>query len=230
MIELNVIDNNDPLKRRVEKQNEQEEFSPMDPPDAYLPPNLETVPYDEMHPFLQFLMDEHQTCSKELDAFESAFLQIQEKGINPMVNETLGHFFEFFDNHIIRHNRKEEKILFPFLNQRLLENGEHGHGSTPVTVVDMLEDDHVKTIQLAAVVFNFFGLVMHLPDSNSRLVVLDVALENSKVLIEMLRLHFFREDNIVFAQAHRLIPAGILDAMEAQAGNEGRKSQEAGHD
>lgn len=205
MIELKVINQNDPLKRKAEKQTEQEEFSPMDPPDAYSPPNLETVPYEDMHPFLQQLMDEHRNCTKELDEFEAALLHIQEKGVDRELNGKLSHFFEFFDEHIVRHNQKEEKVLFPLLQKRLLESGEHGHGPDPVTAVDMLEDDHVKTIQLAAVVFNFFGLVMRLPDANSRLVVLDAALENGKALVEMLRLHIFREDNVVFAQAQRLI-------------------------
>ena len=62
MIELKVINKNDPLKRRVEKQTEQEEFSPMDPPDAYSPPNIDTVDYKDMHPFLQQLVNEHKSC------------------------------------------------------------------------------------------------------------------------------------------------------------------------
>ena len=214
MIELKVINQNDPLKRKAEKQTEQEEFSPMDPPDAYSPPNLEAVPYEKMPRFLQQLMDEHQACVKELDDFEATLLHIQEKGIDRAVNGKLSHFFEFFDEHIVRHNQKEEKVLFPLLQKKLLENGEHGHGANPVTAVDMLEDDHVKTIQLAAVVFNFFGLVMRLPDANSRLVVLDTALEQGKVLIEMLRLHIFREDNIVFAQAQRLFSSEEFAGMQ----------------
>jgi len=213
MIELKVINQNDPLRRKAEKQTEQEEFSPMDPPDAYSPPNLEAVPYEEMPPFLQQLMDEHQACIKELDDFEATLLHIQEKGLDREVNGKLSQFFEFFDSHIVKHNQKEEKDLFPLLQQKLMESGEHGHGLTPVTAVDMLEDDHVKVIQLAAVVFNFFGLVMRLPDANSRLVVLDAALEQGKVLVEMLRLHVFREDNIVFAQAKQLISAEEFEGM-----------------
>ncbi|MCF8244167.1 MAG: hemerythrin domain-containing protein [Saprospiraceae bacterium] len=213
MIELKVINQSDPLKRKAEKQTEQEEFSPMDPPDAYSPPNLEAIPYEEMHPFLQQLMDEHKTCIKGLDDFEAILLHIQEKGLDREVNGKLSQFFEFFDNNIVKHNQKEEKDLFPLLQQKLMESGEHGHGLTPVTAVDMLEDDHIKVIQLAAVVFNFFGLVMRLPDANSRLVVLDAALEQGKVLIEMLRLHIFREDNIVFVQAQQLISAEEFEAM-----------------
>ncbi len=205
MINLKVINKHDPLKRKAEKQSEQEEFSPMDPPDAYTPPNLDPLPYEDLHPFLQQLCDEHKACIKELEAFEETLIHIQQKGIDKTVDGKLRQFFDFFDNNIVAHNQKEDKALFPLLQQRLLEKGEHGHGPTPVTAVDMLEDDHIKALQLAAVVFNFFGMAMRLPDPNSRLVMLDAALEQGKVLIELLRLHIFREDNIVFAQAQQLL-------------------------
>jgi hemerythrin-like domain-containing protein len=214
MIELKVINKEDPLKRKVEKQTEQEEFSPMDPPDAYSPPNMETVAYEKMHPFLQQLTDEHKACVKELDTFEETLIHIQQNGIDKTVNEKLSKFFEFFDDHIVKHNQKEEKILFPLLHQRLIENGEHGHGAVPITAADMLEDDHIKALQLAAVVFNFFGLVMRLPDPDSRLVVLDAALEQGTVLIELLRVHIFREDNIAFVQAHKFISEAEFDEMQ----------------
>jgi len=214
MIELKVINKEDPLKRRVDKQTQQEEFSPMDPPDAYAPPNVEAVSYEEMHPFLQKLADEHKSAIKELEAFEETLLDIQQNGINAAVNEKLTAFFRFFDQDIAKHQQKEEKTLFPLLHRRLIEKGEHGHGSVPVTAVDMLKDDHLKTLQLAAVVFNFFGMATRLPDANSRLVMLDAALEQGKVLIELLRLHIFREDNIAFAQAQKWLKTAELDSME----------------
>lgn len=213
MIELKTINKNDPLKRNVEKQMEQEEFSPMNPPDAYSPPNLEEIPYEEMHPFLQSFIDEHVKCKKEIDVFEETLLHIQQKGINRDIDSKLSHFFEFFDNNIVKHNQREDRYLFPFLQKRLLEKGEHGAGPTPVTSVDMLEDDHVKILQLAAVVFNFMGLAMRLPDQDSRLIVLDTAIEQGKVLIEQLRLHIFREDNIVFPQAHIHLSSSELDHL-----------------
>jgi len=43
MIELKVINQHDPLERRIEKQHEQAELSPMDPPDAYSPPSMDAV-------------------------------------------------------------------------------------------------------------------------------------------------------------------------------------------
>jgi len=213
MSDLKDLNKIDPLKRMVEKETGTEEFSPMDPPEAYAPPKMDEIPYDQLHPFLQELMDEHKACIKQLDSFEEALLHIQEKGLDKSVDDKIRNFFTFFDENIVKHNQKEEKILFPKLHQRLIEKGEHGHGHEPVTAVDMLEDDHVKFLQLAALVFNFFGMATRLPDLNSRVVVMDAALEQGKALIELLRLHIFREDNIAFSQAHRFLSTAELDAM-----------------
>ena len=216
MIPLKQLRDIDPLKRMAERQSDQEEFSPMDPPDAYAPPGLDAVPYEAMHPFLRQLMDDHKTVTEELDALEDLLVRLRQEGVRRDVNQRLSHFFRFLDEEIVRHQVKEEKILFPLLQQRLLDHGEHSHGPVPKTAVDMLEDDHIKVMQLAAVTFNFFGLAPRLPDPASRALVLDAALEQGKTLIELLRLHIFREDNIVFPLAHKHVTSDELDAMAHQ--------------
>ena len=119
------------------------------------------------------------------------------------INKALGHFFAYLDSHIFIHGGKEDKLLFPPIHKRLLENGEHSNGSNPTTAVDMLEDDHSKTAQLAAIGFNFFALVSRLTDPKSQAIVMDAALEQSLALVEMLRLHFFREEKILFPLAQK---------------------------
>lgn len=214
MTDLKTTNEVDPLRRMVEWQSEQAELSPMDPPDAYSPPSMDAVAYEDMHPFLQQLVDEHKAAIKELDAFEQALLRIQNTGLDRAADGQLRDFFHFFDNNIVKHNQREEATLFPLLHQRLIENGEHGKGPDALTAVNILEDDHTKALQLAAVVFNFFGLAMRLPDANSRLVVLDAAIEQGKTLVELLKLHIFREDHIAFAQAHRLLTRAEFEGME----------------
>lgn len=218
MFDFKKLQESDPLKRIVEKQTEQEEYSPMDPPDAYAPPGGEAIPYEKLPLLLQKLMDEHKTGLKELDAFEEVLLRLQKQGLKPdkEVDEGLRRFFSFLDEKIVRHNLKEEKILFPLLQKRLLEKGEHSKGQFPKTAVDMLEDDHVKTMQLAAVTFNFLGLAARLPDLASRALTLDAALEQGKALLELLRLHIFREDNVVFSLAVKHIAAKEFQEMEGQ--------------
>ena len=46
--------------------------------------------------------------------------------------------------------------------------------------------------------FNLFGLITRIPDQSSGMVILDLAIEQSKALVEMLKLNIFREDNVVF--------------------------------
>jgi hemerythrin-like domain-containing protein len=88
-----------------------------------------------------------------------------------------------------------------------------------------MQDEHAKALQLAAVVVNFLGLVFRLPDERSGMIVLDAALEQGKNLAELLRLHVFREDNVVFALAHRLISTADFDEMHAMAAAAGEQNR-----
>jgi hemerythrin-like domain-containing protein len=214
-MDFKELRNTDPLKRSAEKQSETPEHSPMNPPDAYAPPSIEKVPYEAMPKFLQELMDDHKNFLTALEAFENVLNRLHENGLTPDkdVDEKLRNFFEFLDNEIVTHDLKEEKILFPPLHRRLIEKGEHSQGKLPTTAVDMLEDDHTKLMQIAAVTFNFLGLAARLPDARSRAIVLDAALEQGKALIELLRLHMFREDNVVFALAAKHLSAREFEEM-----------------
>ena len=107
--------------------------------------------------------------------------------------------------------------MFPLLHKKLLQSEEHGKGPEAVTAIDVMEDDHIKTLQLAAVVFNFFGIAMKLPDARSRLIVLDTAIEQGKSLVELIKLHIFREDNIVFPLAHQHISSSEFDHLSKHA-------------
>lgn len=191
--------NNDYIKRSVEKISD-EGLSPMEPPDAFSPPSVDEVSYDEMNDVLKKFIDEHKACLAKIDVFEDALNKIKTNGFSPQaeVSVVLSDFFEFVDNNIRKHNINEEKFLFPLLNQRYIEKGEHSTEPEKTNAIDMLEDDHIKFIQIAAITFTMFGLAGRLPDQPSRLVVLDIALEQGKNMVEMLRLHIFREDKIVF--------------------------------
>ncbi len=213
---IEKIQTRDPVKRQAEIGFEDRGLNPMAPPDAYAPPRDDSVPYEEMHPFLQGLMDEHASFIKTIETFEETLLEIQKEGIDRQRQENLKEFFIFFDDEFGPHNRQEEKLLFPVLNRALIDKGEHSRGFPRTTAVDLLEDEHITAIQLVAVVFNFFGLVARLPDPKSQLLVLDVAIEQGKSLVELLRLHIFREDQIVFSLAQRNIDPAKLDEMKSK--------------
>ncbi len=212
-LDLQNLNKQDPLKRMVERQDETDEFSPMDPPDAFQPPALDEVKYEDMHPLIQSLSDEHKACHKVIEAFENTLNSLHSDGFSKNTLEGINVFFSFFDESIIEHNRKEDATIFMCLNSVLLEKEEFSTG-TEKTVVDLMEDDHIKMLQLAAISFNLFGLVTRIPDQGSGMVILDLAVEQSKALIEMLKLHIFREDNVVFPLANNYLSEETLDAMK----------------
>ncbi len=215
MRKLNQVD---PLGKQPEKGlDDGQDLSPMDPPDAYAPPGVAPVSAAQMHPFLRQYADEHVPFLEELNAFEEAILSIQKTGFTKESDARLRHFFRFFDEEFVPHSRREEAALFPLLHERLIADGEHSKGESPTTAIDLMEDEHAKAMQLAAVVLNFLGLAFRLPDERSRLIVLDAAFEQGKHLVELLRLHIFREDNVVFSLAHRLISRAEFDQMQSRA-------------
>jgi hemerythrin-like domain-containing protein len=212
-LDLKNLNKQDPLKRMVERQNETEEFSPMDPPDAFQPPALDEMKYEEMHPAIQSLMDEHKVCNEVISNFENTLNALHSDGFSKNSLDGINDFFSFFDESIIEHNRKEDNTIFADLNI-ILHNKEEFSTGTEKTVVDLMEDDHIKMLQLAAISFNLFGLVTRIPDEASGMVILDLAVEQSKALIEMLKLHIFREDNVVFPIANTYLSQEILDAIK----------------
>ncbi len=218
MMNARILNRIDPLKKQAERGMDGENaLSPMDPPDAYAPPSMEPVPAGLLHPFLRHFMDEHVPFMQELNAFEEAILSIQQTGYTREADAKLRQFFNYFDQEFTPHHRREEALLFPLLRERLLASGEHGSGSVPATATEVMEDEHAKAMQLAAVVVNFLGLVFRLPDERSSMIVLDAALEQGKNLVELLRLHVFREDNVIFTLAHRLISTAEFDRLQSTA-------------
>lgn len=213
-----ILNRIDPLRKQSERGLDGAQgLSPMDPPDAYAPPGMEPVPAENLHPFLRKFCDEHIAFAQELDAFEEAILRVQEAGYTREADASLRQFFELFDRDFVSHYRQEEAMLFPLLHERLIACGEHGKGDNPLTAVNVMVDEHTKAVQLAAVIVNFLGLVFRLPDHGSRMIVLDVALEQSKQLVELLRLHLFRENNVTFSLAQRLIVTPEFDDLQSRA-------------
>ncbi|HWR34137.1 MAG TPA: hemerythrin domain-containing protein, partial [Chitinophagaceae bacterium] len=181
----NIFSETDYIKRNAEKDTDgKPEYSPMDPPDAYKPPGIQPVPYDKLAPFLRHFADEHKIILAELEKFESALIEIRKEGINKGLNKMLSEFFQFLDEKIVMHHLKEERVLFPLLHDRLLEKGEHAPGPVPETAVDMLENDHIKTMQLATLSFSLMGISSRLTDAASRAILIDMAVEQGNALIE----------------------------------------------
>jgi hemerythrin-like domain-containing protein len=211
---VNLRKKDDPIVRDVEKGIDDEGLSPMAPPDAYAPPGDGlAVPYEEMHPLLRAYRDEHVAFEKPLAAFREALDNMREGGLDRDSDRAVREFFRCLDSEVLPHNRREEKQLFPSLSRHLLQSGEHSKGLVKTTAVDLLEEDHDQILQLAAITFNLFGLSSRLPDEASRKLVFDMALRQGVELAELLRLHIFREDHIVFSLAHQLMSGDELDGL-----------------
>jgi hypothetical protein len=207
----------DPLRKQPQRGFDLDQgLSPMDPPEAYAPPSLDPVPPAEMHAFLRKLRDRHIPLMDELKAFEDAILAIRGSAYTKELDARLKRFFRFLDGDFASHSRREEAALLALLHERLLVQGEHSKSEVPRTAVDFIEDEHAKALQLAAVIVNFLGLAFRLPDERSRLVTLDAALEESKNLIELLRLLVFRKDTVLYSLAHRLIAKAEFDRMQSR--------------
>ena len=80
----------------------------------------------------------------------------------------------------------------------------------------MLENDHIKTMQLATLSFSLMGISSRLTDTASRAVLIDMAVEQGNSLVELLRLHIFREDNVVFALAQKYFTTEDFKKMEGK--------------
>jgi len=218
MTDLKSIAKNDPLKRNVEKGLEKVENSPMDPPSAYDKENNLKTNFDELEKPLQQFIEEHKNALTQIENFEKALVQFKTNGYNVdnKINEIFRDFFTFFDEQLLPHNAKEEKTLFPILHKKLLKAGEHSVGNKPVTAIDVMEDDHVKFIQLAALAFNFFGLAARIKDDASRIFILDTAYENGRELIELLKLHIYREDYTLFPLAQKYLSKEDFEWIEKE--------------
>ncbi|MCK6554283.1 hemerythrin domain-containing protein [Candidatus Binatia bacterium] len=212
--EIKHLATTDPLRRQVERGPIDDEMSPMDPPDAYKPPALDRVPVEELHPFLRRFVSEHEHLLAEMDRVAAAVRSVKQSGFTREVHGAIETFLKTFDDEFVSHSRIEETILFGPLAARLLETGEHSKGPEPTTAVDLMLDEHLRANRLAAVVAGCLVMAPMIRDEDARRIVVGTALNETMNLVELLRLHIFREDGIVFASAHRLLSPDELSRMQ----------------
>ncbi len=205
----------DRIRRFVEKDKSEEELSPFDPPDAYDPRNIEKVAYENMHPFLKQLIDEHQAFTKVLNTFEEALMKWRNNNwtFDKTIDSGFKQFFTFMDEKVPLHNHKEEKNLFPVLHKKLIESGEHNTKDPSYTGINIMEDEHIKVAQAAAIVFNFLGLGSRLPDRKSQQITFEAAFQQGMAIIETMKLHIFREENVLFPQSMKLFSSDDFEKL-----------------
>ncbi len=201
----------DPIKRFVEHELPVAEMpaSPMDPPEAYEPPVTESVDYASLPAPLQNLWDEHEEYLKVLTVFDNALIALKEGPwkMTQEISTGLKQFFQFIDETMASHNRKEERALFPILREKLLTQGECSPGDHPITPADVMEDEHVRVGQSVAIVFTLLGLAPRIQDPKAREELLGQAVQLGQEIVETMKLHIFRENTILFPMAKSLLSA-----------------------
>lgn len=196
------------IKRIVEKSAQDEGMSPMSPPDYMNPPSkIDLVPYEQLPLPIKILIDEHKTASSFMDLMENTLIEFHNSQYNysKEMSENFRKFFEFFDTKLLPHHQKEDKYLFPFLEKYLIKKGEHSKymsfDNKYETSIDLMEDDHLKMMQVGSLIFNLLGIFVRIPDKTSRQIIGDIIYNKGIELIELIRLHIYQEENIIFPQA-----------------------------
>lgn len=218
----------DKITRSVEHGlNEDEISSPMAPPVAMHHGDIKKVSPEDFAPALKMLWDDHQEFLAVLDCFEQALTSFKNEGwkISPETSRGFGQFFEFMDHDTPRHNAKEEKALFPLLHEKLVATGECSPGEHPTTSVDVMEDDHLKVAQASALVFNLLGIASRLRDENSRATLNQIAYDQGREIIEVMRLHILKENEVLLPQAQHLLDGEELHTVGLKMARYGKKHE-----
>jgi hemerythrin-like domain-containing protein len=211
---MNFTKENDPVKRQEEVSSKDRgtEFSPMSPPEAYNPPCNIKLEYIDFHLCLKNLIDEHLDLKKKMDLFEKSLLKLQKNSSLAFeLGEEILIFLNSFQQDFLTHNKKEEKYLFPILTQRFLEIGEHSKGKNPITPIDVLEDEHDGAIHLVTEARLLWNLIPKITEPLAFRILIKEFYVKSLKLVELTRLHIFREDEIVFSLAQKHLTSQELD-------------------
>lgn len=210
----------DPLERQQDHGLDNlQGCTPFDPPSAKEQAIVDDVAQLDFPVIISQLFEEHKFALSNTEMFEQALVQFRENNYThtDQSNQVFAHFFRYFDAHLMAHNEKEDKVLFPILEKYLLKHGEHSTAEIPTTAIDIMQDDHIRFIQLGALSFNLFGLATRLRDEAPRIFVHEQAYHAARELIELLKLHIYREDHTLFPLALKYISQTEFDEMELQS-------------
>ncbi len=173
---------------------------------------------EDMSEMLKTFMEEHKAMIKVIEEFEKGIIEYKVNGydLKPEINAAFSKFFKCVDEELLPHSRKEEKVLFSHLNKKLTQAKQFITDDRKITAVDVMEDDHVKFIQLGALSFNLLGLATRMADERSKFFVLDTAYDTSREFIELIKLHFYREEETVYPLAQKYISEEEFEMLQKE--------------
>lgn len=206
----------DPVKKQgeVSTSDRGASLSPMGPPEAHSPPGSVKVEYSDFHPYLRIYVDEHIELKAKMDEFQKILRDLSlGENLSAETDRKVRSFYKEFFKDFLVHNRREEEVLFPILAARFLEIGEHSRTNRPITPINIMEDEHQEAFKVATEAVCVWDLLAHIFDATSRAVILKTFIRKSNTLLEMMRLHIYREDEIIFSLAQRHLSREVLDQL-----------------
>lgn len=132
----------------------------------------------------EILSREHQVVLRMLAEFADAL----ERYDVPAIRRTI----QFFDEQLVLHRRKEEEVLFPELGK---------HIGTAIGPIHCMLEEHAEEKKM-------LGVLREGIEAGDT----DRVLEAGRFIINFLQAHIYKEDNVLFPLAERM----LTDAQKAE--------------
>ncbi len=156
---------------------------------------------DSLKPVTQILIREHQVVLGRLTELERA--------LDPYSEETLRDTLRFFDEGVTLHRRKEEEVLFPALSA-------HFPPDTGPVICMLAEHQDEK---------RYLDELRQALEKGDRGKVI----VQGQVIVDHLRQHISKEDQVLFPMAERLLDHAQRDQISASFESIGNCCPEADH-
>jgi DUF438 domain-containing protein len=148
----------------------------------------------------EYLVAEHETIERAMVVLREQLEQVQDKGYDPIrLQRAIDFLLEFGDR---IHNQKEEKHLFPLMEQR----GIPGQGG-PLGVMLMEHEAERSLLQKMLMQVSNLGAVT----ADARLAFRNEGLEYLKIRAD----HIWKENDVLYPMARRVFQEGDNDTLLA---------------
>ncbi len=142
-------------------------------------------PHESPDPLRRFEL-EHQEALTALDKLEAATHALEKGANTPLALQTVGEVYRFLSTTVRQHNENEERALFACLGE-----------DAPTSVFE-LEHEELRALERR------LGRALDGPDPVRQVP------EIARAIVDLLRAHIAREDDVLFPMARALLgPAGL---------------------
>lgn len=147
---------------------------------------------------IEILMDEHELALKELRRLKNAVEQISVIGLTRELLGEVRSALRFIDQDVRDHNEKEERFLFPLLEQYV---------SGPPSVMRSEHRD------LWGSLADLTGLIDDLEHHGDREDKLKKSIDLALYVVDLLSAHIAKENNVLFPMAKSMLTTDEYDVL-----------------